>query len=102
MILKNQSVRIDLLKATTTTNKRNTDWVFLMAANPEVIDEKVQAWYAAQHDIIPNQLVEGEPAAAASSPTSTLISTPDTSTPSTIATPSPPEEEPVIVRHRRC
>jgi hypothetical protein len=68
-----------------------------MAANPEVMDEKVQEWYAAQRGIILNKLAEGEPAAAASSPTPTPISTPDTSTPSTAATPSPPEEEPVIV-----
>ncbi|KAM0843032.1 hypothetical protein ACQ4PT_057977 [Festuca glaucescens] len=43
-----------------------------------------------------NELTEGEPTAAASSPTPTSISTPDTLTPSTAATPSPPEEEPVI------
>ncbi|KAM0918340.1 hypothetical protein ACQ4PT_008905 [Festuca glaucescens] len=61
------------------------------------MDEKVQTWYAAHRDIILNQLEEGEPAAAASSPTPTPISTPDTSTLSTAATPSPPEEEPVIV-----
>jgi hypothetical protein len=96
-MLKNQSMRIDLLKATTTAEKRNTDWVFLMASNPEVMDEKVQAWYVAQRDIILNQPAEGEPVAAASSPTPTTISTPDTSAASTSATPSPREEEPVIV-----
>jgi hypothetical protein len=30
-----------LLKDTTMAKKRNTDWVFLMAVNPEVMDEKV-------------------------------------------------------------
>jgi hypothetical protein len=70
-MLKNQSVQINLLKATTTGKKRNTDWPFLMAENPEVMDEKVQAWYAAHRDIILNQLEEGEPPAAASSPNPT-------------------------------
>jgi hypothetical protein len=41
-MLKNQSVRIDLLKATTMTKKRNTNWTFLMVANPEVMDENVR------------------------------------------------------------
>ncbi|KAK1679240.1 hypothetical protein QYE76_040088 [Lolium multiflorum] len=97
MMLKNHSVQIDLLKATTTTKKRNTDWTFLMAANPEVMNEKVHAWYASQRDIVLNQRAEGEPATAASSPTLMLISTPDTSAPSTAAMPSPQEEQPVIV-----
>ncbi|KAK1645506.1 hypothetical protein QYE76_063311 [Lolium multiflorum] len=50
-----------------------------------------------KRDIILNQLAEGDPSAIASSPTATPISTPDTSTPSTATTPSPSEEEPVIV-----
>jgi hypothetical protein len=29
-MLKNQSVRIDLLNTTTTAKNRNTDWAFLM------------------------------------------------------------------------
>jgi hypothetical protein len=96
-MLKNQSMRIDLLKATTTAKKSNTDHAFLMEENPKVMDEKVHAWYAAQRDIVFNQLAEGELAVAASSPTPTPISTPDTSTPSTATTPSPPEDEPIIV-----
>jgi hypothetical protein len=58
-MLKNQSVQIYLLKTTTTAKKRNTDWAFLMVANPEAMDEKVHAWYAAHRDIILNQLTEG-------------------------------------------
>ncbi|KAK1631908.1 hypothetical protein QYE76_006223 [Lolium multiflorum] len=68
-----------------------------MVANPEFMDKKVQTWYAAHRDIILNQFAEGEPAAATSSPMLTPISILDTSTPSTAATPSPPEEEPFIV-----
>jgi hypothetical protein len=54
-------VRIDLLKTTTTEKKRNMNWAFLMVANPEVMDEKVQTWYAAQRDIILNQLTDLHP-----------------------------------------
>jgi hypothetical protein len=90
MMLKNQSMRIGLLKATTTAKKRNMVWEFLMAANLEVMDGKVQS--LARH-----LLEEGEPAAAASSPTPMPISTPDTFTPSTAATPSPPEESVIVI-----
>lgn len=76
-MLKNQTLRIDLLKTTTTAKKRNTDWAFLMAANPEVMDDKVMAWYTAQRDMILNQI----PATAASSTPSTppMSTTADTS-----------------------
>ena len=70
-MLKNQTLRIDLLKTTTTAKKRNTDWTFLMAANPEVMDEKIKAWYTAQRDMILNQIPADQSATAASSTPST-------------------------------
>ena len=70
-MLKNQSTRIDLLKTTTKAKKRNTDWAFLMAENPDVMDDKVKAWYTAQRDMILNEFPEDQPATAASSPTPT-------------------------------
>jgi hypothetical protein len=48
-MLANQSVRIALLKETSTVKKRNTDLAFLIGGN---VDEETRAWYDAHRQEI--------------------------------------------------
>jgi hypothetical protein len=46
-MLANQSFRIALLKATSTTKKRNTDLAFPIGGHNAAMDEETRAWYDA-------------------------------------------------------
>jgi hypothetical protein len=62
-MLANQGVWVALLKATSTTKKRNTDLAFLIGGNDAAMNEETRAWYDAHR-----QDILWPPATASSSP----------------------------------
>ena len=75
--MKNNAIKLDLLRTNVAAKKRNTDMAFLMgrADMLQSNDEKLKAWYLVQRGLILNEL----PTATPTTPT----------TPTTTRTPSP-------------
>ena len=106
--MKNNAIKLDLLRTNVTAKKRNTDMAFLMGGVDmiQIDDEELRAWYMAERGLILNQMrtaTPTTPTTQAPAPTTTSTPSPnDTSTslpssseaaptqPSTEAAPTPP------------
>ena len=90
--MKNNAIKLDLLRTNVAVKKRNTDMPFLMSGADmlQSNDEAVKAWYLAERGLILNQLPAATPTPTPPpSPSDDASTTPS----STEAAPTPPSTE---------